>query len=308
MSNALAGRPLHAFTRHAVTLAFLALCLVSRLAYSLNDVFTGRLARQHGRLEVAAIRGVALGCTMAPLLWWVPGSAWVELGARWPTLLLVFVLTATCNLLQNHAARLLPFGLRAAFLVTGTSTTALVIGWTVLGDTLTWQQVVLALGLIASAVVAAPGRHAAHEIQPDVGRGALFAITAALLMAWIALLVRELAMETHFFLTAWAWEFGSGVVLLPALLWHYARERKPGHVARWGQIMLASSPTVVGSGASMLALTLGQLGLWAAMGGTQVLFTALFGAWWHRETVGRRRMLCFVIAAAAVAGLAHFRS
>lgn len=288
-------------------LAFLVLCLVSRLAYSLNDVFTGRLARRFGRLEVSAMRGVVLGFTMAPLLFWVPATAWRELGARWPTLLLVFVLTATANLLQNHAARLLPFGLRAAFLITGTSTAALFLGWTWLGETLAWQQVGLALVLIASAIVAAPGQHATHEIQPDVRRGALYALGSALAMAFIAVLVRGLARETHPLLTAWAWEFGSGLVLVPVLLWHYRNEPQPGYLARWHSILVASSPTVVGSGASMLALTLGQLGLWAAMGGTQVLFTALLGAWWHRETVGWRRWVCFATAAGAVYGLASFR-
>ncbi len=288
-------------------LAFLALCLVSRLGYSLNDVFTGRLARQFGRLEVAAMRGVALGLTMAPLLWWVPAHAWRELGGRWPTLLLVFVLTASCNLLQNHAARLLPFGLRAAFMITGISTTALILGWTILGDTLSWPQLLLALLLIASSIVAAPGSHARHEIQPDVPRGAVFALAAALLMGWVALLVRRLSIETHYFLTAWAWEFGSGLILVPVLLWQHGREPKPGRIRRWWRILLASSPTVVGSGASMFALTLGPLGLWAAIGGTQVLFTALLGVWWHRETMGLRRWLCFAGAAAAVAGLAQLR-
>jgi drug/metabolite transporter (DMT)-like permease len=288
-------------------LAFLGLCLLSRLAYSLNDIFTGRLARRFGRLEVAAMRGVALGLTMAPLLFWVRAAAWRALGAQWPTLLLVFVLTAASNLLQNHAARLLPFGLRAAFMITGIATTALMLGWLVVGETLAWPQIALAVLLIASAVVAAPGQHAAHEIQPDIRRGAVYALAAALLMGWIALLVRGLSHTTHPFLTAWAWEFGSGLILVPVLVWQYRREPAPGHPRRWARIMLASSPTVVGSGASMLALTLGPLGLWAALGGTQVLFTALFGAWWHRETVGWRRWGCFGVAALAVAGLAQFR-
>jgi uncharacterized membrane protein len=289
-------------------LSFLALCLLSRLAYSLNDIFTGRLARQFGRLEVAALRGVALGFTMAPLLFWVPGTAWRDLVARWPTLLLVFALTAIANLLQNHAARLLPFGLRTAFLISGGSSGALVVGWTVLGDQLAWQQVALALMLITSAVIAAPGQHATHEIQPDIPRGALVALLAALLMTVIAVLVRDLARETHPFLTAWAWEFGSGLILMPVLLWHYQRKEIPGHAARWWRILVASSPTAIGSGASMYALTLGKLGLWAAMGGTQVLITALFGATWHREAMGMRRWLCFLAATAAVAGLAQFRA
>ena len=288
-------------------LAFLGLCLLSRFAYSLNDVFTGRLARRFGRLEVATMRGVALGLTMAPLLLWVPAAAWRAMVARWPELLLVFALTAASNLLQNHAARLLPFGLRAAFMITGISSTALLLGWLVAGEVLAWEQIALAAVLIVSAIIAAPGKHAAHEIQPDIRRGVWYALAAAVLMGVIALLVQRLSKASHPFLTAWAWEFGSGLILVPVFLWQHRRDRLPGYLGRWWKIMLYSAPTVVGSGASMLALTLGQLGLWAAMGGTQVLFTALLGTLWHRETMGWRRWACFAAAALAVVGLARFR-
>ncbi len=56
-------------------LTFLSLCLVSRLAYALNDIFVGRLAREHDHVELAALRGLSLGLTMAPLLLWVPREA-----------------------------------------------------------------------------------------------------------------------------------------------------------------------------------------------------------------------------------------
>ena len=47
-------------------LTFVALCLVARFSYSLNDVFIGRLARRYGQVEVAAFRGLSLGVSMAP--------------------------------------------------------------------------------------------------------------------------------------------------------------------------------------------------------------------------------------------------
>jgi drug/metabolite transporter (DMT)-like permease len=184
---------------------------------------------------------------------------------------------------------------------------ALLFGWLLFGEHLTWLQALLAAVLIASAVIAALGTHAAHEIQPDVKRGGIFMAVMALLMAIIAVLLRDLAEDSHPLLMAWAWEFGSGLVLVGPLLWIYRRGCGPFLPQRIWQIALASSPTVVGSGANVMALTLGKLGLWGALGGTQVLFTAVLGAWWHRETVGARRWLCFAAAAAAIAGLSLSR-
>jgi len=78
----------------------------------------------------------------------------------------------------------------------------------------------------------------------------------------------------------------------------------PRHLAR---IALYSSPTVIGSSASLLALGGGELGLWGALAGTQVLFAAALGVLWHREVMGLWRWVCFVVAALGVAGLTWSR-
>jgi multidrug transporter EmrE-like cation transporter len=69
-------------------------------------------------------------------------------------------------------------------------------------------------------------------------------------------------------------------------------------------VAVAALPTALASGASVLALGFGELGLWGALGGTQILFTACLGALWHRETLSLWRWLCMSITVAAVAGLA----
>lgn len=287
---------------------FVALCLLSRLAYSLNDIFVGRLARVHGRMEVAGWRGVSLVVTMAPLLFWVPREAWVQLGRRWDILLLTVVATGGCNVLQMQAARYLPFGLRAAFLVTGISVGSILFGWWIFAESLSGGQLALAGLLVGSAVVAAPGVHASHEIVPNIRRGAAVAFAAALLMAVVVLLVAKLARETHPFLAAWAWEGGAGVVFLLPMVWRARGTPLRVLARRVLRIGAASAPTAVGSGASVLALTLGAVGVWGALAGTQVLFTAVLGAMWHREIMGLRRWICFGVAAAAVSGLAILKS
>lgn len=296
-------------------LQFLLLCLISRFFYTLNDLFTGRIARQRDRIELAALRGISLGFTMAPVLIWVPASAWSRLFAAAPTLGLIVVLTAVSNVLQFQSARYLPFGLRASVILTGVSLGSVLLGWFFLGERLSSAAAAWCALIVFGAALAAPGEHARHEIEPRLALGASLALGSAALMAVVALLMKALTERSHALLAAWAWEFGSGLVLVPLMLLRRRSARPsdessaPRAVLRqFGRVALASSPTAIGSSASMLALGAGRLGLWGALAGTQVLFTAVLGVRWHRELIGLRRWACFVAAAIGVAGLALTRA
>ena len=289
-------------------LFFLALCLLARFAYAFNDVLVGATARELDRFEVAALRGLSLGITMSPLLVFVPAAAWAALAERWPTYLLLVALTGLCNVLQNHAARFLPFGLRAAVTISTVSIATVLFGSLAYGERLSAVQGALCLVLVGSAVVAAFGEHAAHDIEPDIPRGGALALAAGALLGTAAVLTKRLSAETNPLLTAWAWEFGAGAILAGPLLYRWWRRGTgPGVGRRFLRTALASAPTAVGSGASMIAIGLGPLGVWGAVAGTQVLFIALLGVRWHREAMGLRRWLCLLAAALAVAGLALVR-
>lgn len=290
-------------------LTFVALCLFARFCYSLNDIFIGRLARRQGRVEVAAFRGASLGVSMAPWLLLVPATAWGALGAHPLALLATVSVTAIANILQLQAVRYVPFGLRAALMICTMATFSLLIGWGALDERLTALQVGLCIVLVASGAAVALGSHSGAEIEVDVPRGAALTVAAGTLMACAIFGVKYLARETHPLLAAWAWEFGAGVVLLaPALLRRApASAGAPSLGARFGRVALAALPTALASGASVLALDFGALGLWGAIGGTQILFTAALGALWHKEALGPRRWALMVVAAAAVAGLALAR-
>jgi hypothetical protein len=101
-------------------------------------------------------------------------------------------------------------------------------------------------------------------------------VLAALLTACAVFGVKWLARDTHPLLTAW----------------------------RFPAVAAASLPTALASGASVLALDFGALGMWGALGGSQILFTACLGALWHDEALGSRRWVCMSISSAAIAALA----
>jgi drug/metabolite transporter (DMT)-like permease len=285
-----------------VSLTFLLLCLASRVAYSFNDVWVGQLARRHDPTEIAALRGVSLGLTMAPLLAFVPAAAWPLLFPRLGEVLVLVLVTAGSNLLQLHAARYLPFGLRASLTVSSLAVLGIAFGVAFLGERLGQAELFWCALIVLSAALSARGDHSNVELTPDIPKGAAFAFGSSALMSTAALLLLRLSRDTHPLLAAWAWEVGSGLVLVPFLLLRH-RTLGRGIGSRFLRVGIASLPTVLGSGASALALTRGPLGLWGALAGTQTLFTALLGASLHGEKLGLKRWLCFALGAGAVFGL-----
>lgn len=288
-------------------LTFFALCLLCRIAYSFNDVLIGRLARQHDGMEISAWRGLSLGITMAPLLFWVSRPAWGALAARFGEFLLLVAVTAGANLLQLRAARYLPFGLRAALFVAGVALGGIGLGAWFFHERIRLIELGWSALIVIAAALAAVGDHSSEGLKADVPKGALIILTCSALLSVAALLFARLSRATDALLLAWAWEFGAGVVLLVPLLLRKRRGFEPGVRARMLRTGLFSLPTVIGSGASALALTLGPLGLWSALAGAQALVSAGLGAVWHHERIGPRRWLLFVLGALAVCGLAIAR-
>jgi drug/metabolite transporter (DMT)-like permease len=285
-------------------LTFLALCLLSRIAYTFNDVLVGELARKHDRLEIAAFRGLSLGVTMAPLLLWVTAPAWGALAGRSGELFLLICVTAVANVLQLEAARHLPFGLRAALLVTGVALGGLALGAWFFGERLSVAELGWCALVLTSAVLGSLGDHSTEGLTANVPKGALLTLASSALLCVAALLFTRLSRATHPMLVAWAWELGAGLVLLPPLLFRWRRGFEPFALRRFLRTGLCSLPTVVGTSATAVALTLGSLGVWSAVAGTQALMSAVLGAVWHREKIGMRRWSYFVLGATGIAGLA----
>ena len=206
-------------------LLFLGLCLVSRFAYSVNDILVGRLARLHSRVEVATWRGLCLGITMAPWLLLAPAEGWRALATRGWDVAILLLVTAGANLMMLNASRYLPFGVRAAFVVSGIAAFSGWLGWAVLGERMSATEVGLSVVVVVSAVISALGEHASHEFKPDMRRGALYASGAAVLLACMGLMVARVSRATDPLITAWVWEFGGGLILLGPLGRVCARSR-----------------------------------------------------------------------------------
>jgi drug/metabolite transporter (DMT)-like permease len=158
--------------------------------------------------------------------------------------------------------------------------------------------------VVVSGGLAAMGDHSTEKLTANVPKGALLTLTTSALLSVAAFSFARLARATDPMLVGWVWEFGIGVVLVVPLLLRRRGRLAPGVASRFLRTALCSLPTVVGTGATAVALTLGPLGVWSALAGTQALLSAALGAAWHREKLGPRRWSTIVVGALAVGGLA----
>lgn len=285
-------------------LTFLALCVLCRVAYTFNDVLVGELAREHDGMEIATFRGLSLGVTMAPLLFFVGPGAWEGLAARPGELLFLVAITAVGNVLHLEAARHLPFGLRAAVLVAGVALGGIALGAWFFGERFSVVELGWCALVVTSGVLASLGDHSTERLAANVPKGAVLTLATSALLSVAAFTFARLARATDPLLVGWVWELGIGVLLLVPLLSRRRGRLAPGAPGRFLKTGLWSLPTVVGTGASAVALTLGPLGVWSALAGTQALVSAALGARWHREKIGPRRWAYFVLGALGVGGLA----
>ncbi len=248
-------------------------------------------------------RGLSLGATMAPLLFWVPAGAWARVPAHAGFLAAATVLAAAANVCGNSAARFLPFNVRAAVIGAGSIVFSLGIGWLFLAETPSAGALFAAGILAVSAVALCLGEHRTPAFKPDIPRGVALAIACAAALCAAVLFQTRFLRATHPLLAAWMWEFAIGLVCVPFVMGRRSA-RAPGWGPRAWRVGVASTPTVVGTGATALALGIGPMGIAYALSGFQTILTAFIGARFHHERIGPWRWALIGIGSAAAVGVA----
>ncbi len=283
---------------------FLALCVVSRIGYSINDIWTGRLARKYSPAEVAMWRGLTLGITMLPFLFFVSPRGWQALPAQTGTLLLSGVYFALSVWSEMRAAPLMPFGLRAVFMMGGASVGGMLLGIFLFQEHLSALTLGFCALLISSSCLLAFGDHATEELHaPRVRWGIALCLVHAGLNVLGSFYFIQVVRATDPLLAGYCGEVVVGLSCLPLLLFDPPRKNGPPWWKRAWQVGVASSPTAIATAAWCVAVTFGPVSIAIASCGLQVVFISLMGFWWHREKLGPWRWTCITLVVAALAGL-----
>lgn len=275
--------------------------------YALQLTLMASFYRKMDTLSAVAYRGLSLGLSMLPLLLWVPVAHYAAIGSAWSTLLLLWLFTAAGDWTFANTIRYLPVGVATALgngLITIVSA---VIGYLFFHEALSLMQAVL-IGLVIMAILSL-GFMRTSGLLPadyDVRKGLCNAALTGILLGIAFSMVGGLSRSFHPFLVGYIWELGTGVA---GLLMIMARRTGKGaglaplSLREFTKLLLAASPTLLGTGLYALSMSLGPLGLATAIISTQMVFTTGLSIVLYKEKLSWRQWVLLLLICGLVMGL-----
>ena len=286
---------------------FLGLLLLSVVAYALQGVLVGHLARRNDLLWVGTTRGLSLLALMAPVLFWSKSGTLAMLPAYLPHLALACGAALLANLAQTFAMRHLAMAIATALCQGTAALVSLALEVAIWGRWPRAIELACVAGILATVGVlgwiSARGAVRAPEARPlrGVFAGLGFGVSMAVALVPLGLISREVDP----FVAAWAWEGGIGVVGAIALalraLTRSAPPRPPA--LELARIAWCASPTLIGTAAYTLATTMGSIAIAGGVLSTMMVATALIAWALHGERLSRAQWVAILVVCALLLAL-----
>jgi drug/metabolite transporter (DMT)-like permease len=271
---------------------FFLIAFIAAFGYALQMTLLASFYRKMDALAAVAYRGLSLGLTMLPLLWWVPAQDYGRLGAVLPLLALIWLLTALGNWTIANAVCHLPVGVATALCNGFIAIVAALAGFFLFQEILLFRQMAMIAAILLLIFALGWSRSpASADITYNIAAGLRNAFFSGLFLGIGFGLVGGLSRQIHPFLIGYTWELGTGVI---AWLWMWNGIRKTEHRStrtisprEFGRVMLAASPTLVGTGMYALSMTMGPVAIATAVISTQMVFTTLLARVMYKEQLTR---------------------
>ena len=269
---------------------FFTLCVASMLAYSLQGTLMAGLYRRLDSQEAISIRGLCLALIMMSLLPAVPAEAFARLPHYIGGILLAAALASLGAWCNARAFRYLPVGLTIAFISSFNTLLICLWGFLAFGETLNGKQLliigailgcIMGLGISRSAVTL--GRVAHPRL------GILLCMIYGVFISLAFTLLSYIARELNPLLAAYCWESLIGVVSFLITVVRKTIRRQPILSVTPRdclKILLFCSPTLVGTGAYMLAVTMGPVSIVAAVNTAVIVVSTVLARVFFKEKAG----------------------
>ncbi|MFM2089980.1 MAG: hypothetical protein RLZZ127_469 [Planctomycetota bacterium] len=243
---------------------YMALLVVALIAYAVQGVLVGQLARRHDLPWVVTVRGLSLLGLMAPLTLLMAEGSWARVPGHLHWLAVACVGALLANLAQTYAIRHLPMAIAQAASQGLSALFTLALAAAVFGEIPRPAEIACVAAILACVGIlgwiSSRDTPRAPEARPL--RGLLACVGFAVSMAGALVPLGMVSREVDPFFAAWAWEGGIGVAGLLLVGGRAVMQRGAAPTIPWGgvwRVALCSSPTLVGTGCYAYATTIGNL-------------------------------------------------
>lgn len=275
-------------------------------AFALQNTLLVRYARRMDGLSLAFYRNASFTVTLLPLL---IGSGRSEIGlviSRWPVLLLSAVSGGIALWCIFTTYNYIPIGTARAFNRAITTTMLIVISWIVLHETLSFSALLLCILIIASAVWLGIQRNHMDHLDNRMVRGVLLVMGSAVMISVTKFCLALLSRSSSPLVAAYFWEISiAAAALIIIELRKCCGGERIQHIPIRDVlgIALCASPTLVGTGAFAIALSMGPISITETIGTGALILSALFAHWMYGEKLMRKQWVAIGLIAVGIVGL-----
>ncbi|MCP4295907.1 MAG: DMT family transporter [Proteobacteria bacterium] len=200
--------------------------------------------------------------------------------------LLAGTLGATYIWVQFTSFKSLPVGIATSLRQGSRIITAIFLGVLFLGESLGGPQILLILLIIFGGTILGLAQKPMEQLEPRYKIGLLLSVGSGALIAGTFFLLGETTRDVAPLVAGYFWEAAIGLCAWGLILirgcitgkWIILKELR-----KFRNILLASSPTIVGTGILSFAINMGPFAELTAITSLSAVFAALLAVWFYGE-------------------------
>jgi len=281
--------------------------IIATFNYALQGTLMASYYRRMDTLSAVAYRGLTLGLSMLPLLYFVPKDIWINL----PTYATIILGASICAALGNWsiaiAYRVLPVGIASALATSFVALAAVINGIIFFEEFLSgFQLLCIFLILLGVCFLGLSKSKGPLPKEYNVRRGIFQSLLFGIFLGLAIALVGSASREFHPFAVGYLWEFTIGIIAALVCLFRGLVGGKSLVVVSkkdFWTILLYSSPTVLGTGCYAMALTMGPIGVVATILSTGMVFSTILAFFFYGERLSARQWITMLFICLAIGAL-----
>jgi drug/metabolite transporter (DMT)-like permease len=246
---------------------------------------------------------------MLPILLFVEKEDWARTMDFWPEFLGAGIAGAVSLMCVFASLKSLPTGISEAFRRGGVVITLFLFGLFFFHETIFPEQGIFVAVILISGFILAFQKNDFAHLDKNTTKGIFVGMIGAILAAVSIFLMSKAARELNPFISGYVWEIVIGLcALIIVLLRHWCSKFKFQKISwgEFGRIALVSSPTLIGTGCSALAVTLGPIGILHTIGAGGIFATLILSHFLYAEKIRLSQWILILIMATGMVGLKFF--